>query len=691
MKVAAYCRVSTEYEDQTNSFETQKRFFKEHIERNPDWELYEIYADEGLSGTSTRDRKAFNRMIADAKAGKFELILTKEVSRFARNTVDTLQYTRELKQIGVGVRFISDNINSMDPDAELRLTIMASLAQEESRKTSDRVTWGMQRKLEQGFVFGQPFLGYNLSNGVLTIEPEGAETVKLIYHKYLHERKGASTIGRELTEAGIPSPRGCKIWNASTIYKILRNEKYCGNLLQQKTYTPDYLTHEKKNNHGEVEQQFFTNHHEAIIDPETWQQVQEELDRRSNATGGKRQGHSYPLSGKIVCADCGRSLVHRLRKASRGRRVSTWRCNTNENNNMPVDENGNPRKCGIRYEVRTDIPMQMIKECLSSLNLDKEKIVSKVADIVSKVLEESNAARGNLTPEDVRKKIDKLMRDTETVTEKKKKVLDSFFSEAITKSEMKTMNQEYDNQLAFLEEQIADAQRYLEQLMAVDSEDAGIMTKLKKEVMDKLERMVSFEEAPDSFLASMVDHVKCYPDRTLEVALNILPTRWKYMLSRYSYSDKKEQQGPVSEPEPALLNNNVHRIASGPAEIKAYAGALLRSYHIIITPVKSPEYPVLFDFRYADASVLYLYSHKTIKPAYSDLYPASCRAVFNAFIKEVVYGFSCPSTVFVNAVLAQVQNNISGSDNIRPTAVTAATASGIAFHHGIHLGNEHCQ
>ena len=132
MKVAAYCRVSTEYEDQTNSFETQKRFFKEHIERNPDWELYEIYADEGLSGTSTRDRKAFNRMIADAKAGKFELILTKEVSRFARNTVDTLQYTRELKQIGVGVRFISDNINSMDPDAELRLTIMASLAQEES-------------------------------------------------------------------------------------------------------------------------------------------------------------------------------------------------------------------------------------------------------------------------------------------------------------------------------------------------------------------------------------------------------------------------------------------------------------------------------------------------------------------------------------------------------------------------------
>ena len=151
------------------------------------------------------------------------------------------------------------------------------------------------------------------------------------------------------------------------------------------------------------------------------------------------------------------------------------------------------------------------------------------------------------------------------MTEKKKKVLDAFFSEAITKSEMKTMNQEYDNQLAFLEEQIADVQQYLEQLTIINSDNAGIMTKLKKEVKDKLERMVNFEEALDSFLASMVDHITCYPDRTMEVALNVLPTRWKYMLSSYNYSNKKTEQGPVSEPEPALLNNNVHRIASGPS------------------------------------------------------------------------------------------------------------------------------
>ncbi len=427
MKVAAYCRVSTDYEDQTNSFENQKRFFKEYIERQPDWELYEIYADEGLSGTSTKKRSGFNRMIEDAKQKKFDIIITKEVSRFARNIVDAIQYTCELKRLGITVIFMNDNINTTMPDTELRLGILSTFAQDESRKTSERVTWGIRRKMEQGFVFGQPFLGYDLKDGVLTVNPEGAEVVKLIYHKCLHERKGTNKIAKELTAEGIPSPRGCKVWGASTILKILRNEKYCGNLLLQKTFTPDYLTHEKKYNNGEVDQYFFTDHHEAIIDPETWKQTQEELDRRSSVTDGRAQGILYPLSGKIRCSDCGRNLVHRLRKASKGRKVSTWRCNTNDNNRMPMDEKGNPKKCEIGYEVRTDVTMEMIKECLSSVLIDTEKTVSKVADIVSRVLEESNAARGNLTPEDVRKKINKLMRDTEDVTAKKKKVLDAFF------------------------------------------------------------------------------------------------------------------------------------------------------------------------------------------------------------------------------------------------------------------------
>ena len=158
-RVAAYCRVSTDKDDQANSFESQQRYFREYIERHPDMELQEIYADEGISGTSTRKRKRFNAMIRAAKEGKIDLIVTKGVSRFARNTVDTLQYTRELKAIGIGVFFMNDGINTLEPDAELRLSIMASIAQEESRKTSSRVKWGQTRRMEQGVVFGGSLLG----------------------------------------------------------------------------------------------------------------------------------------------------------------------------------------------------------------------------------------------------------------------------------------------------------------------------------------------------------------------------------------------------------------------------------------------------------------------------------------------------------------------------------------------------
>jgi len=197
-RVAAYCRVSTDKDDQTNSFESQQRYFKEYIERNPDWELYEIFADEGTSGTSTKKRKAFNRMISCAKLGDFDLIITKEISRFARNTLDSVYYTRELKKHGVGVIFMNDNINTLDADAELRLTIMSSIAQEESRKTSDRVKWGQKRQMEQGVVFGRDMLGYDVQNGQMFINEDGAKVVRIIFKKFVREAK-----------APIPLPVNC--------------------------------------------------------------------------------------------------------------------------------------------------------------------------------------------------------------------------------------------------------------------------------------------------------------------------------------------------------------------------------------------------------------------------------------------------------------------------------------------------
>ena len=251
IKVASYCRVSTDKDDQANSFESQQRYFRAYIDRQPEWELYQIYADEGITGTSTKKRAAFNQMIADARMGKFERILTKEVSRFSRNILDTIAYTRELKALGVGVLFLNDGISTLEPDAELRLSIMGSIAQEESRKTSSRVKWGQTRRMEQGVVFGRSLLGYDVKDGRLTVNPEGAELVRLIFHKYGVEKKGTTVIARELREAGYRTHRGGIRWNGSCIVKLLKNEKYVGDLIQKKTITPDYLTHAKKANHGE--------------------------------------------------------------------------------------------------------------------------------------------------------------------------------------------------------------------------------------------------------------------------------------------------------------------------------------------------------------------------------------------------------------------------------------------------------
>ena len=246
LRVAAYCRVSTSQEDQRNSLENQRRYFSEYISRQPDWELVEVYADEGLSGTSS-DRPAFRRMLAAAAEEKIDLILTKEVSRFARNTVDTLAYTRLLRRQGVGIVFIGDHIDTRQNDGEFRLTIMASVAQEESRKISERVKWGQQRSMERGVVFGcDNIYGFSLQGGELTVKPEQAAVVREVYRRFLMDGKGTYIIARELTAEGIPPPSGKgKSWSSTMVLRLLRGEKYCGDLLQCKSCTPDFLDHRK--------------------------------------------------------------------------------------------------------------------------------------------------------------------------------------------------------------------------------------------------------------------------------------------------------------------------------------------------------------------------------------------------------------------------------------------------------------
>ena len=391
-RVAAYCRVSTDNEDQANSFESQQRYFRQYIQHHPDWELFEIFADEGLSGTTTRKRKAFNRMIACAKNGELDLIITKEISRFARNTLDSISYTRELKQLGVGVIFMSDNINTLDGDAELRLAIMSSIAQEESRRISERVKWGQRRQMEQGVVFGRSMLGYDVKNGQMTINAEGAEVVRLIFHKFVHEGKGTYVIGRELREAGIHPMRG-KEWSNTVILRLLRNEKYCGDLVQKKTYTPDYLSHDKKYNRGQEEFVIIKDHHQPIVSRELFDAANRILDERSQFQRGKsKYSNRYPFSGKIKCGCCGSSYVARYKTRKDGSRYKGWRCyETNKNGKPHTDAAGNHLGCtgpGICNEDAIQIMCLVTRE----LRYDRKKLTDNLLRVIQSVLRQDAQA-----------------------------------------------------------------------------------------------------------------------------------------------------------------------------------------------------------------------------------------------------------------------------------------------------------
>lgn len=520
MKVAAYCRVSTDKDDQANSFESQQRYFREYIERQPDWELYDIYADEGITGTSTKKRVAFNRMIRDAQLHRFDLILTKEISRFARNTLDSIHYTRELKKIGVGVLFMNDNMNTLNESSEFFLTIKASQAQEESRSTSSRVKWGQTRRMEQGVVFGRSLLGYDVKDGKMTINPEGAEIVRLIYHKYVYERKGTTIIARELREAGIKTLRGRTDWRNTVILKILRNEKYCGDLKQKKTYTPDYLTHQKKYNHGEEEFVFIKDHHEPIIDRELWEEAQREIARR-DLDGRLGSGHSnrYPLSGKIKCSECGQSFASRGRKCRDGTKYKTWRCSTTTaEGKHHTDPAGNEVGCDVGYQLRDNVAIDMIRQSVAMLHIDIDTIVSNITGIVLSALHTSQEVSQIST--------EKLKKELSTTREKKKNVLDAYFTKSISLEDMKLMNAEYDRQISEFAEQIAEKEK--------KESMSGVASDFESDIRKKVTGIVSGETASDNFYGNLLDHITAYPDRRLEVSLKKLPQKWVYLLEDIS-------------------------------------------------------------------------------------------------------------------------------------------------------------
>lgn len=320
--VVIYARVSTEHEAQLSALENQKDWYTPFLEQHPEWHIVRMYVDEGITGTSAQKRPQFMQMINDADTGEFDLILTREVSRFARNTVDTLQYTRQLKAKGVEVFFINDNIKTFDGDGELRLTIMATLAQDESRKTSIRVKSGQQTSMEKGTFYGNGnILGYDRVGKDMVVNPEQAKTVRMIFDMYLNGA-GLRTIQFNLEQAGRLTSMGKSNWHMSNISKVLQNSFYCGIITYHKQYTPDFLEQKKINNFGEIEQTIIKGTHQPIITEEEYQQVQKLMAKRretftTNVDTGKHRkgmGRKQPMDiwSQLLICECGHSFNRKV-------------------------------------------------------------------------------------------------------------------------------------------------------------------------------------------------------------------------------------------------------------------------------------------------------------------------------------------------------------------------------------------
>lgn len=374
-RVAGYARVSTDHEEQQSSYEAQMDYYTAYISGRDDWEFVGMYSDAGISATNTRHRDGFKAMVADALAGKIDLIITKSVSRFARNTVDSLTTVRQLKDKGIEVYFEKENIWTLDAKGELLITIMSSLAQEESRSISENTTWGQRKRFADGkasVAFGQ-FLGYDRgADGSFVINEEQAETVRLIYRLFLEGRSFYS-VARELTGRGIKTPAGKDNWSQSTVRSILTNEKYKGDALLQKSFTVDFLNKKMKPNEGEVPQYYVENNHPAIIPPEMFELVQSEILRRRQSKG--RYSGVGIFSSKIKCAECGGWYGSKVWHSTDKYRRVIYQCNCKFKD---------VRKCSTPHLTEDEIKAAFVKAYSIFLE-ERDEIIQNTELIISRL------------------------------------------------------------------------------------------------------------------------------------------------------------------------------------------------------------------------------------------------------------------------------------------------------------------
>lgn len=480
LRVTFYARVSTDKDEQLNSLENQVQYYTELIQSKPSWTYIPGYIDEGISGTSTKKRDSFLRMIADAKAGRFDFIITKEISRFSRSTLDSIQYTQELLEHDVGVLFQNDNINTLDSDSEFRLVVMAGVAQDEVRKLSERLKFGFRQAIRNGHVLGNDKLwGYDKKDCVLTINKAEAEVVRRIFHLYANEQMGIRRISQRLYEEGFTSRKG-NAFNVLTIRRILENPKYKGWYCANKSQTVDYRSKRK----------IFLDESEWVMypDPSIPAIVSEELWDRANALYKRRSkqmmshqsaaefNNRYPYSGKIVCEEHGASFHRQVLKSAKGEK-EVWQCRVYRNRGRAA--------CSAPQLWTVELD-QIMAEIFGELVQDKRAVVDAVVKVIQAVPSEHDYLQ------DIRQ----VETELESIRVKKDRLLEMSIEGALSTAEFKQRNDAFNVQLHALEQQI--------EILKAEEEKNQISVAQLRKIQTTLEEELSFQKGVNSALVTTI-------------------------------------------------------------------------------------------------------------------------------------------------------------------------------------------
>ena len=484
LRVTFYARVSTDKDEQLNSLENQVQYYTELIQSKPNWTYIPGYIDEGISGTSTKKRDSFLRMIADAKAGRFDFIITKEISRFSRSTLDSIQYTQELLEHDVGVLFQNDNINTLDSDSEFRLVVMAGVAQDEVRKLSERLKFGFRQAIKNGHVLGNDKLwGYDKKDCVLTINETEAKVVRRIFHLYANEQMGIRRISQQLYDEGFTSRKG-NAFNVLTIRHILENPKYKGWYCANKSQTVDYRSKRK----------IFLDESEWVMypDPSIPAIVSEELWDRANALYKRRSAqmmshqsaaefhNRYPYSGKIICEEHGTSFHRQVLKNSKGEK-EVWQCRVYRNRG---------RAACSTPQMRTSELDQIMAQIFEQLAKDKSAIVDAVMKVIQAVPNEH----------DYRQDVRHVEAEIDSICAKKDRLLEMSIEGALSTLEFKQRNDAFNQQIHELERQMG--------LLKAEEEKSQISVEQLEKIKAALEAELSFQNGINSALVTTIlDHI----------------------------------------------------------------------------------------------------------------------------------------------------------------------------------------